>query len=105
MPNALDIMVGQKLHKVARVHDYIQLWFDSGAVLNIFNSFTLVGCTDQDVTQLVGAEVMRIEASEAYVGIFFMNEKSIRVAITDDDYRGPEAMEYISDDNKRIIWS
>lgn len=104
-PNMFHILVGQRVQKAEMIHDYLQLSFDKGWVLNIFNGFTVFDFDSGSVASLVGSLVKSIGASDEAVDIFFRDGKSVRVGVADSDYRGPEAMELIGVTGERIVWS
>ena len=106
MPNAVGLLRGLKIQKAEMVYDYLQLWFDNGVGLNIFNVFTVTGgCVADNLSQLVGCEVCSVDISYIAVRIVLATgAKSIRVGMSDCDYHGPEAMEYIGTGGERIVW-
>jgi hypothetical protein len=104
MLDTFNLLMGRRIQKAEMVHDYLQLWFDNGVVLNIFNAFTLIGFVAYDLSQLVGCEVGSVVARDNAVEIVLMGGKLIRVGMADSDYQGPEAMEYIGVDGECIVW-
>jgi hypothetical protein len=102
MLDTSKLLIGRRIQKVEKVHDYLQLCFDNAAVLNIFNAFTLIGA--HDLSELVDCEVASVVARDTAVEIVLKDEKSIQVGMADSDYQGPEAMEYIGVAGEHIVW-
>lgn len=101
MPDVLNHLLHRRIRQAERVHDYAQIYFDDGAILNIFNSFSVAG---GEVADLNGSEVIDVHSDEAAISLLLSDAKSIRVGMADADYRGPEALEYITVDGGRVIW-
>ena len=104
MPNILGLLVGRKIQKAEMIHDYLQLWFDNGSLLNIFNVFIVMGFEIRNLSEIVGCEVVTVDVGNAEIAIVFVDEKSIRIGMSDSDYQGPEAMEYIGVGGERVVW-
>lgn len=101
MPEVIEQLLHRRIKKAERIHDYAQIYFDDGAVLNIFNSLSVTGGEFADLT---GSEVIGVNSGEVAINLLLSNGRSVRVGMTDDDYQGPEAMEYITADGTRIVW-
>jgi hypothetical protein len=104
MQNVLGLLVGRKIQEAEKIHDYLQLWFDNGVLLNIFNVITVIGCMADDFSQFVGCEVSSINESDVAVEIVFLDGKLLRVGMSDGDYHGPEAMEYVGVGGEIVVW-
>lgn len=104
MPNMLGYLMGRRIVKAKKVHDYLQLWLDNGALLNIFNLFTVSGSVTDDFSQLIGCEICSVVESNIAVEIVFLNGKLLRVGMADSDFQGPEAMEYVGVGGEIIVW-
>ena len=101
---ALRRLVGQRVSVVERVHDYVQLRFSNGDLLNVYNDFSLSGATGGDLATLANCVVEDVQADDRFL-TFVFSEKSLQVGLVDAAYRGPEAIEYIAADGGRIVWS
>lgn len=104
MSSILGLLVGQKIQKTEKLYDYLQLWFDKGVLLSIFNIFTMIGCEPNTVSQLVGCEVTSINESDEVIEFVLTGGKSLRIGMRSSDYQGPEAIELIGKDGERIVW-
>lgn len=105
MENLLDLLLGVKLSKAEVVHDYLQLRFENGVILNVFNAFRMREFSIDDLSKISGCEICAVRIDETSVEFEFLGGGSIWVGMSDDDYQGPEAMEYIGAAGDRVVWS
>lgn len=105
MSQILSKLVHRHVEQVRHVHDYVQLRFDDGAILNVFNSATVSGGRPDDLSSLVGVEVAEVSSTNTNVCLVMADGNVLTVGMADADYRGPEAMEYIAADGGRVVWS
>lgn len=104
MANVLHELEGKKIQNAVVVQDYLQLVFTDGETLNIFNNFKIVGCLEDNCLKLVGCEISSVHDSSETIDIVCLDGKKIHVGMTDSDFNGPEALELIKVDGKRIVW-
>jgi len=104
MSSILGLLVGHKIQRVEKLYDYLQLWFDNGIMLNIFNIFTMIGFESDAVSLLAGCEVCAINESDEGVEFVFLGGMLLRVGLQNNDYQGPEAIEFIGKGGERVIW-
>lgn len=102
MPESLDFLSNRFINKIEKVHDYVQIHFNDGSCLNIFNDFS-VSC-DQ-FGDLIGCEVVEIIIDESAISFSLSSGVAIRVGMVDADFHGPEAMEYIPITGPSVVWS
>ncbi len=76
-----------------RIHDYAQVHFEGGSLLNIFNDFAVLDVAE---SSLAGSRVTALEWGAEFVRLHLAPAGSIRVGMAGADYRGPEALQYIS---------
>ena len=86
-------------------NDYVQLQFDDGAILNIFNRYWLTPAERGDLSRLVGTTVVGSESTDSSECLRFSDETLLEIGMTDGDYNGPEAIEVIEIDGTRIVWT
>lgn len=97
-------IMGQGVAVASRVHDYAQIEFKSGDLLNIFNSFTINGEGSADMQVVVGKTVTDVRENEASLRLEFEGIQLV-VGLTDDAYSGPESLEFIpAGGGSRIVW-
>lgn len=100
-------LVGQPLASIEFVQDYVQLHFDGPTltaytlpVVNLVSSVTLVrgqtGWRDALCAQ-IGSVVCRTEVEPDYVSLAFENGAVVEVSLRDEEYRGPEALQFSLD--------
>lgn len=83
--------------------DYIQLVFDRGHILSIYNP--IVGLPS-DITKLIGKRVVDLETSDEAETIVFDDGTKARISLSENDYTGPEAMELSNPkENVFIVWN
>lgn len=105
MQKMLDQLLGVKLSKAEVVHDYLQLRFENGVILNVFNAYSTREFSIDDLSNIFGCDVCAIRIDETAVEFEFSGGGAIRVGMSDNDYEGPEAMEYIGATGDRVVWS
>ena len=105
MANIFDPLVGSKISSVEMVHDYLQLYFENGEILNIYNKYTLSNCDELKLLMLVGCKISNIVVNDIEVTISFTTGELINVSLLDADYSGPEAMQYIDMNKNHFILS
>jgi hypothetical protein len=103
MEPKLDI-IGRVVDRACKVHDYVQIYFDNGSILNVFNKIGGGDLSDEFFLSLSRARVTEFELKEGAVSIAFSNGKRLKVGMTDDDYQSPEALELICSDGRLIVW-
>jgi len=111
LADALGKLVGHKLSSVTFVADYIQLGFD-GAGMNAYTTPTVTCGSDslslgqpgyRDVLcGQIGCRVERTEVDKQRVSIVFESGTEVSISLRDDDYRGPEALEFSLDKDR--VW-
>ena len=111
LADALGELVGRELSSVTFVRDYVQLAFDGPGI----NAYTLPTVTrGSEVLSLrqpgyrdclceqIGCRVERTEVDDQRASIIFENGAVVSISLRDDDYRGPEALEFSLDRRDRI---
>jgi hypothetical protein len=71
------------------------LYFDHGIVLNIYNTFSVVGTSENGVEGLVGTAAGKVAEDREKAVLTFGTGAQISIELRDAAYRGPEAMELI----------
>ena len=98
------VFFGDRLAQVLYVHDYVQLRFEQGATLNIFNRIKAHEQSSQKLEDLIGMRLTGIESDSTTVRIDFEGN-TVVIGMTPTDYGGPEAIEYIAADGGNIVWN
>jgi len=112
LADALAKLVGHELSSVTFVRDYLQLAFDGGG-MNAYTTPT-VACGSESLSlgqpgyrdslcRQIGCRVERTEVDDQRVAIIFEGGAAVSISLREDDYRGPEALEF-SLDGKDRIW-
>jgi len=101
MSESLEFLVDKQIDRAEIIHDYLQLFFVDGTILNILNFYSIDGALDP---RLAGYELAVVQQNEKEVTLSLLPEGTIRVGLKNSDYRGPEAMEYIRKDGPCIVW-
>lgn len=101
----LRILLLKKVSRAEHVHDYVQLQFDDGTILNIFNRYSLTPAERDDIARLVGTTVSAAELIERSERLRFSDGTLLRIGMMDSDYNGPEAIEVIDHDGRRVVWT
>ncbi len=98
--DALKALVGLTVEKVEQVHDYLQLSFQEGTKLSVYNSYSFENGDDN-------VECDRVHSVGMDSGDFiirFSGGGALHVGLRDQDYNGPEAMSLVLE-GKKIVWN
>jgi len=101
MSTKLQELVNKHIKRAQKVHDYFQLYFVDGTILNIFNSYSIIDGSDMDLS---GYEIVAVNSDVNTVNLVLSPQGTIQVGMKDSDYRGPEAMEYIATNGAYVVW-
>ena len=107
----LSVLVGRTLSSVEFVQDYLQLRFD-GPYLTAYTLPTITagpvklnwaqpGYRDGLCTQ-IGHQITQAGIEGEDLLISFDNDAVVGISFREDDYQGPEALEFVSDDGKWV---
>ena len=96
------IVIGLVALEVKNVHDYLQVVFSDGSVLNIFNKYFYDG---DYISSIEGKELEFMEVHKDKIIFRFRDNGELVVGLRDCDYNGPEAMELRCKDGSPIVWS
>jgi hypothetical protein len=108
----LDELVGRQLSSVEFVRDYVQLRFD-GPCLSVLNPLSLkryttvvqsadTGFRDGLCSQ-IGIEVENVTISDGQLIVNFVSAVAFLVSLRNEDYTGPEAINYIANDGTWMV--
>lgn len=111
LSTAIRQLKGRVLSSVEFVHDYLQLRFD-GPCLTAYTHPTIdytggrvtwgaPGYRDR-LCEQIGATVTDAWANEAEVAVGFESRTVISISMKDEDYTGPEAVQFVSEDGS--LW-
>ena len=111
LADALGELVGHVLSSVGFVADYVQLGFNGPAM----NAYTTprITCGSESLSlgqpgycdclrRQIGCRVERTEVDDQRVSIAFESGAVVSISLRNDDYRGPEALEFSLDAKDRI---
>ncbi|MEX5569441.1 hypothetical protein Q1J55_16655 [Pseudomonas syringae] len=101
MMSVLASIVGSNVLTACRVHDYIQIFFAEDVILNINNSYCILGST---VEGLRGKKLIDFSESEQEIELVFEGSAKIRVDMSPNGFHGPEAMELLRPGFPLVIW-
>jgi hypothetical protein len=107
LADALGKLVGHELSSVTFVRDYAQFAFD-GPSMNTYTMPT-VACGSENLSQgqpgyrdalcrQIGCRVERTEVDDQRMSIVFEGGAAVSISLRDEDYRGPEALQFSLDD-------
>jgi hypothetical protein len=63
MNSHLEILKGRRIQNAIRCHDYLQLFFEQGVTLNIYNAYSFIGFEEDKLTSLIGSVIQEISKS------------------------------------------
>jgi hypothetical protein len=112
LAHALGTLGGHKLNSVTFVRDYVQLGFDGPGVYAYTMPTVTSGSESLSLGQpgyrdrlcrQIGCRVRRTEVNDQRVSILFENGAIVSISLQDDDYRGPEALQFRLDQDLNWI--
>lgn len=105
MKNVLFDLIGIKLKELEVIQDYLQLTFENGVVLNVYNETLWKNSSMNVSSAFKGVEVSAIKETTNAIEIELLDGNSIQIGMSNKDYKGPEALEYIGADGERVVWN
>lgn len=111
LANALGELVGHVLSSVEFVEDYVQLRFDGPCLTAYTAPIVTWGSESLSLGQpgyrdalcrQIGCRVERAEVDDQQVSIVFESGAAVSISLREDDYRGPEALQFSLDADR--IW-
>ncbi len=99
--SALQESVGSIIQLIKVVHDYLQIAFDDGTILNIYNKYQY---NADSVSALAGKKLISVTEADNRIVLEFEGSGELIVGLLDTDYNGPEALEIIPKNKPAIIW-
>ena len=88
----------KKIKSVQSIEDYIQIFFEDGAILCLYNRCMF---SDSDFSKYQGKIVNRVKVNEDF--IMNLDKLTIIMSLRDADYIGPEAI-FLSDGEDLIVF-
>lgn len=104
MKSRLDKLVSLSVTEVIQVHDYVQLLFSDGTVLNIYNDYRCEP-SGQDCLAIKGQIILSVQETATSAEITAINEARVIVDLSDEAYSGPEAMQLCVPGKPIVIWN
>lgn len=102
--SALSALSGRCISAIDEVHDYLQLNFDNGDVLNVYNAYSLETRSGHGVRSLVGRRVTVVSEDAKEVRLE-LDALRLCIDLSNAAFRGPEAIEYIPKTGSRVVWT
>jgi hypothetical protein len=100
--NLKQKLKGVRITNVEHVHDYVQIEFENSFGISIYNKYTVTGGKIGDV---VGKRVTGFVQDERSVSLLVNSKLVVRVGLENDDYSGPEAMQYNDSTGMIVVWN
>jgi hypothetical protein len=111
LADALQQLVGVELSSVEFVRDYVQLWFD-GPCMTAYTWPTVASVSENlshgqpgyrdALCMQIGRKVEKTEVDKRRVSVVFEGGVVVSISLLDDDYLGPEALQFRLDGKDRI---
>jgi hypothetical protein len=105
-------ITGRSLSAVVFVQDHVQFQFDgpclTALTLPVFTTATTVllpgsAAWRDGLCSAIGVEVASVRVTDEELRIEFANSASIAVSLRDEDYTGPEAINYEALDGRMLV--
>lgn len=104
--NPLKALLGSRIVKAEVVEDYLQLWFDDGAVLNVYNEHEITGPAGKvhHSDDLLNASLVQVNENGPQIRLTFSNRLDLSIDMSEEGYLGPEAIELNREDAPTVVW-
>jgi hypothetical protein len=102
----LQELVGLRVVKALFVVDYLQLFFEGGKCLSVYNKHrinTFDGGSENE-QNLAGAALSALDENKIVIRFVFSNGLELSVDMTCDGYLGPEAMQLTRPGLPTVVW-
>jgi hypothetical protein len=87
------------------VEDYLQIHFELGPSLSIFNTVALTGPVAEDLAAINGKRLLIADESAEKATLRFEDESVIEVDLRDEAFNGPEAMTLHLPGEPIVVWN
>jgi len=105
MRSRLSVLQGRAIRRALRVEDYLQLHFELGAGLNIFNVVSLTGPVAEDLDAIQGKRLSSAEESDDKAILRFEDGSVVEIDLREEAFNGPEAMELRIPGEPIVVWN
>ena len=90
--NQADQIIGLRVADARLMHDYLQIEFQNGTTLSVFNRHKMQSHKSCGAHSFIGTTLLAHYVSQDVASFEFSGEISLSVGMMDSDYLGPEAM-------------
>lgn len=103
LKDALRELIGHQVSSVEFVQDYVQMHFDGPSLIaytwpvvkgDAGSKFESDEGYRDGLCSIIGAKVLDVGADDEEVALYFCNGTAITVSLRDEDYSGPEAIQF-----------
>ena len=99
--NPLGRLVGPRIVRSEHVLDYLQIEFETGAILSVYNSLLPPA---PDVASFLGQALESFTSTDTRLALCFTNHAVLVVDLSDAGCLGPEAMELSEPGQPIVVW-
>ena len=105
MKSRLTTLQGRAVRIALHVEDYLQVHFELGASLSIFNAVSLTGPVAEELEAINGKRLLGVEESDEKATLRFEDGSAIEVDLRDEAFNGPEAMTLHLPGEPIVVWN
>jgi hypothetical protein len=105
MSTSLRALEGLTVRSIRREDGCLQVEFERGVGLSIYNRCSLRGIDDGVVEELEGAVVERASETKTNAQLEFSGGRAIEIDLRDDAFNGPEAMQLTIPGEPTVVWN
>lgn len=105
MKSRLTTLRGRAVRTALQVEDYLQVHFELGCSLSIFNTMSLDGPVADDLGALFGKRLVDVDESSERAILRFEDGNTIEVDLRDEAFNGPEAMTLHIPGEPTVVWN
>lgn len=105
MESKLDVLRGKIILHASKMHDYMQLVFEEGIGLNVYNDFCIQPGDEKKLQTLKQKKLLSVQEMPTEIVLLLSDGLQLVIDMRDSAYNGPEALELTRQGEPTIVWN
>jgi hypothetical protein len=102
MSTALEDLIGNSITKASSIHDYFQIFFENGSILNIYNPFLFQPTVK--FSELIGRKIIEVKISQSHFLFSISGDITLSIDRNFEGYINPEILELSRPGKPLVVW-